>query len=75
MTTPSQVIAMLNALTHGDVEAIRTKLEEARGVCEALGHGEVASVVAEAKGALVLGDLKTYRRKVETAVAKLGHLR
>ena len=75
MTTPSQVIAILNALTHGDLEAIGTKLEEARGACEALGHGEVASVVAEARGALFVGDLRTYRKKVETAVAKLGHLR
>jgi len=31
--------------------------------------------VAEAHGALSGGDLKTYRKKVETAVAKLGHLR
>jgi hypothetical protein len=75
MSTPSQVIALLNALTHGDLEAIGVKLVEARGACEELGHGEVASIVAEAHGALSGGDLKTYRKKVETAVAKLGHLR
>jgi hypothetical protein len=75
MTTPSQVIALLNALTHGDLEAIRAKLAEARGACETLGHGDVASIVDEAHGALAGGDLKTYRKKVETAVAKLGHLR
>jgi hypothetical protein len=75
MSTPSRVIALLNALTHGDLEAIRAKLAEARGACEALGHDEVASIVAEANGALADGDLKTYRKKVETAVAKLGHLR
>jgi hypothetical protein len=75
MSTPSQVIALLNALTQGDLDAIRAKLAEARGACEQLGHGEVASIVAEAHGALSGGDLKTYRRKVETAVAKLGHLR
>ena len=75
MSTPSQVIALLNALTHGDLEAIRARLAEARGVCEQLGHDEVASIVAEAHGALSDGDLKTYRKKVETAVAKLGHLR
>ena len=75
MSTPSSVIALLNALTHGDLEAIRGKLTEARGECERLGHDEVASIVAEAHGALAEGDLKTYRKKVETAVAKLGHLR
>ena len=75
MNTPSQVIALLNALTHGDLEAIHAKLTEARGACERLGHDEVASLVAEADGALSGGDLKTYRKKVETAVSKLGHLR
>ena len=75
MNTPSQVIAALNALTHGDLEAIRAKLAEALEACERLGHDEVASIVAEAHGALSGGDVKTYRKKVETAVAKLGHLR
>ena len=75
MSTPSQVIALLNALTHGDLDAIRAKLNEARGVCVELGHDEVASIVAEAHGALAGGDLKMYRKKVETAVARLGHLR
>ena len=68
MSTSSRVIALLNALTHGDLEAIRAKLAEARGACEELGHDEVASIVAEAHGALADGDLKTYRKKVETAV-------
>ena len=75
MSTPSRVIALLNALTQGDLEAIRAKLAEARGACVELGHDEVASIVGEAHGALADGDLKTYRKKVETAVAKLGHLR
>jgi hypothetical protein len=75
VSTPSQVIALLNALTQGDLEAIRAKLAEARGACETLGHDDVASIVGEAQGALAGGDLKTYRKKVETAVAKLGHLR
>jgi hypothetical protein len=75
VSTPSRVIALLNALTHGDLEAITSKLSEARGACEQLGHDEVASIVGEAHGALAGGDLKTYRKKVETAVAKLGHLR
>jgi len=75
VSTPTQVIALLNALSVGDLDAIRSKLAEARGACERLGHDDVASLVAEAHGALSGGDLKTYRKKVETAVAKLGHLR
>jgi glyoxylase-like metal-dependent hydrolase (beta-lactamase superfamily II) len=75
MTRPTRLIALLNALTHGDLDALGAKLAEAHGACEALGHEEVAAIVAEARGALLGGDLKTYRKKVETAVAKLGHLR
>jgi hypothetical protein len=75
LSTPSQVIALLNALTHGDLEAIRARLAEARGACEQLGHDDVASLVAEAHDALSGGDLRTYRKKVGSAVAKLGHLR
>ena len=75
MSTPTQVIALLNALSLGDLDAIRARLAEARGACERLGHDDVASLVAEARGALSGGDLKTYRKKVEAVVAKLGHLR
>jgi hypothetical protein len=75
VSSPSQVIALLNALTLGDLDAIRAKLDEAAEACEQLGHAEVAGIVAEARGALAGGDLKTYRKRVETAVAKLGHLR
>jgi hypothetical protein len=75
VTTPTQLIALLNSLAVGDLDAIRAKLDEAHGELESLGHGEVATIVADARKALVGGDLKTYRKRVETAVAKLGHLR
>jgi hypothetical protein len=73
--TPTQVIALLNSLNVGDLDALRSKLDEARAQCATLGHEEVALVVAEARQALVSGDLRTYRKRVETAVARLGHLR
>ena len=75
MTTPSQLIALLNSLSLGDLDAIRAKLDEATSACGALGREELAGVLAEARAALCSGDLKTYRKRVETAVAKLGHLR
>ena len=75
MTTPSQLIALLNSLSLGDLDAIRAKLDEASTACGALGRDELAAVLAEARTALSSGDLKTYRKRVETAVAKLGHLR
>lgn len=75
MTTPSQIIALLNSLSLGDLDAIRAKLEEASSACDALGRDELAAVLVEARAALSSGDLKTYRKRVETAVARLGHLR
>ena len=73
--TPTQVIALLNSLNVGDLDALRSKLDEARAQCAGLGHDDVALVVAEARQALITGDLRTYRKRVETAVARLGHLR
>jgi hypothetical protein len=75
VTTPTQLIALLNSLTFGDLDAIRARLDEARGALESLGHDEVATIVGDARAALCGGDLKTYRKRVETAIAKLGHLR
>jgi hypothetical protein len=70
-----QLIALLNSLTFGDLAALASKLDQARAECAALGHGAIAEVVDEARAALTAGDLKTYRRKLETAVARLGHVK
>ncbi len=70
-----QLIAFLNALTFGDLGALGSKLEQARSACAALGQGEIAGVVEEARAALLSGDLRTYRRKIETAVSRLGHVK
>lgn len=75
MTTPSQIIALLNSLTLGDLDAIRAKLDEATAGCAALGRDELAGLIGEARAALVSGDVKTYRKRVETAIARLGHLK
>jgi hypothetical protein len=73
--TPTQLIALLNSLTFGDLDALRGKIEEAREGCVALAHAEIAALLAEAGSALATGDVKTYRKRVESAVARLGHLR
>jgi hypothetical protein len=75
VSTPSQIIALLNSLSFGDLEAIRAKLDEASAACGALGKDELAALVAEARTAISTGDLKTYRKKIETTVSRLGHLR
>lgn len=73
--TTSQLIAFLHALKLGDLEALTAKLGEARGACLAMGQAELAACVEEASAALRQADLKTYRRKLETVVSRLGHLR
>ena len=72
---PTQLIAFLNAMTCGDLDSIAAKLEEARGACSELGEDDLASKIGEAREALLGGDLKTYRKRVETVVAGLGHVR
>ena len=73
--TTTQLIALLNAMTVGELAVISGKLDEARSACFELGHEELASKLEEAKTALSQADLKTYRKRVETVVARLGHLR
>ena len=73
--TPSQLIAFVHALNLGDLDGLAAKLEEARHACLGLGRPELAACVDEAASALRAGDLKTYRRKLETLVSRLGHLR
>jgi low affinity Fe/Cu permease len=73
--TTSQLIAHLQGLTVGDLDALRAKLDEGIAASRALGHEEVALVLDDARRSLARGDLKTFRKRVETAVARLGHLR
>lgn len=73
--TPSQLIAMLNAMTCGDVDSLAAKLTEARESCVDLSCPDLAELLEEARTALQGADLKTYRKRIETVVARLGHLR
>jgi hypothetical protein len=73
--TPSQLIAFLNAVTCGDLDAIAAKLDEGIGACVDLGEDELGGMLREARDALLSGELKTYRKRVETVVARLGHVR
>lgn len=72
---PSQIIATLNSLGVGEIAAIRTKLDEARHACLGLAQTELALRLAEAKDALDRADLKTYRKRVSSVIAQLGHLK
>jgi hypothetical protein len=71
----SKLIAFLNAINVGEMDSIRTKLDAARQACRDLDLGDLEGVLAEAEEALGRADLKTYRKRIETVVARLGHLR
>jgi hypothetical protein len=73
--TPDRVIALLQSLSVGELAGVRVKLDEARQACLALEHAELADKLSEAGQALDSADLKTYRKRIETVVARLGHLR
>ena len=72
---PAQLIAFLNALSFGDLDSIAAKLDEARASCVDLHQPELAAKLEEAATALLVADLKTYRRNLETVVSRLGHLK
>jgi len=72
---PDQLIASLNAINVGELDVLRAKLEEARAACAEAGHDDLAGLLEESLAALSRGDLKTYRKRIGTVVARLGHLR
>jgi len=73
--TTTQLIAFLNSMTCGDLDSIFTKLDEARSACDELGESGLSDKLSEARTALLGGDLKTYRKRVQTVVSGLGHVR
>jgi len=72
---PSRIIALLNSLGVGEMESIRAKLDQARQACLALDRADLAERLDEALAALGRAEMKTYRKRVETVVSRLGHLR
>jgi hypothetical protein len=73
--TPAQIIGSLNALHLGELDSIRSTLQEARRACLELRQERLAQHLEEADQALRRADLRTYRKRVETVIARLGHLK
>ena len=72
---PSRIIALLNSLGVGEMEGIRSKLDQARRACLEMDRADLAERLEEALTALGRAEMKTYRKRVETVVSRLGHLR
>ncbi len=73
--TPHQVMTLLNSLNVGQLDSIAGKLAEARSACVEMGQSELAERLEEARSALETADMTTYRKRVESVVSRLGHLR
>jgi len=71
----TQLLNYLNAIRVGELDGIRGKLGEARAACEGLQHADLAGLLLEAEQALGRADLQTYRKRIETVVARLGHVK
>ena len=72
---PGKLISHLNAIAVGDLDVIRAKLRQAREACVEIRQPELADKLREAADALDRADMKTYRKRVETVVSRLGHIR
>ena len=70
-----QLIAYLNSIHVGEMASIREKLIEARQACLELEQDRLADQLSEADAALGRADMKTYRKRIETVIAQLGHIR
>ena len=71
----SQLMAFLNSINIGALDGIQGKLDQAKQACRKLDQQELAELLNEAGTALGRADMKTYRKRIETVVARLGHLR
>ena len=73
--TPNKLLALLNSLSVGELDSIAGKIEQAKAGCLEIGESDLATRLDEALEALDGLDMTTYRKRIETVVSKLGHLR
>ncbi len=73
--TTGQLMAYLHAIRVGAMDGIQAKIDTAREACLELDQDELAQTLNEASAALVQADLKTYRKRMETVISRLGHVR
>jgi hypothetical protein len=75
LSSPAQIISQLNSLGVGELATVRAKLDQAREACRRIDQPGLADTLQEAVEALGRLDMKTYRKRLETVVARLGHLK
>ena len=73
--TAGQLMAYLHSIHIGAMDGIQAKIDTAREACVELDQLDLAQTLDEAGAALDRADLKTYRKRLETAISRLGHVR
>ncbi len=69
------LIEILNNLTTGEVGRLSARVGEVRDEARRMGLAEVAGLLDEALAQLAVCDLRGFRKKVQHAVSRLGHVR
>jgi len=69
------LIDVLNNLTVGELATLRSRLAEVREEVAARGLDEIVAILDEARARLDALDVKGFRKKVQHAVSRLGHVR
>jgi hypothetical protein len=69
------LIEVLNNLTAGELSRLHARVADVRDEASRLGLAEVTTILDEARAALDAGNLKTFRRRLQHAVSRLGHVR
>lgn len=69
------LIETLNGLVVGEFSRIQSRLVEVREQLGEAGAEEIVTILDEAKTHLDAFDLKAYRKKIQHAVSRIGHLK
>ncbi len=69
------LIDVLNNLTIGELGTLRSRLAEVRNVVAGKGLDEIVTILDEARARLDALDIRGFRKKIQHAVSRLGHVR
>lgn len=69
------LIEGLNSLNVGEVSTLSSRVKQYRDEAQDSGLNEVTEILDEALASLQAMDVKTFRKKIQHSVSRLGHVR
>ena len=69
------IIAELNSLTVGEVDAVLRKLSSSHRALVDMGQQDLAAKLKEAEDCIKSGDVASFRKLVTQVLSKVGHVR